>query len=246
MNASTTNIKALIIHLERAKERDKQVRLLQASLPCPTFIVEAVDSHSLDDRTINRFYRKKLYRPYYPFQLSKNEIACFLSHRKAWQKIVDDRLDAGFVIEDDIALEDRFFDVFQFALTKSSPDSFIRFPFRKREVGKIVAQKNDMMLIEPLEIGLGQVAQLIGYEAAKKLLDATTVFDRPVDTTEQLYWQTGVHPLVIVPPVVREISGELGGSTIKSRHGFFARLYREIARPLYRQRIKVLSSRQKG
>lgn len=246
MNGSTSTIKALIIHLERAKERYNQVELLKAALPCPTLIINAVDSQTLDDSSINRFYRKNLYRPYYPFTLSKNEIACFLSHRTAWQKIVDDGLDAGFIIEDDIALTDRFFAVFQFALTEIDPHSFIRFPFRVREQGKILAQKDDIRLIEPKEVGLGQVAQLVGREAAKKLLEATEIFDRPVDTTEQLYWKTGVHPKTILPPVVREISGEIGGSTIKSKHGFFARLYREIARPLYRHRIKVLSNRQEG
>lgn len=246
MNGSKTTIKALIIHLARAQQRQKQVEVLQAALPCPTLIIDAVDSQTLEADVINRFYRKKLYRPYYPFALSKNEIACFLSHRAAWQKIVDDKLDAGFVIEDDIALNDRFAEVFQFALTEIDHDSFIRFPFRVREEGKILAQKNDIRLIEPKVVGLGQVAQLVGYEAAKKLIVATDVFDRPVDTTEQLYWKTGVRPRLLLPPVVREISEDLGGSTIKSKRNFLSRLYREIARPLYRHRIKVLSSHQEA
>lgn len=246
MNGSIKTIKALIIHLERAKERQKQVELLKTGLPCPTLVIKAIDSRSLDDDTISRVYRQELYRPYYPFPLSKNEIACFLSHRLAWQKIVDEKLDAGFVVEDDIALDDRFSEIFNFALSKVDRESFIRFPFRIREEGKVISEQGDIKLIQPSEIGLGQVAQLIGCNAAKKLLQATEMFDRPVDTTEQLYWRTGVHPQVILPPVVHEISKQLGGSTIKAKHGFFARLYREIARPLYRHHIKVLSKHQEG
>ena len=246
MNGSLKTIKALVIHLERANERESQVALLKKHLPCPTIVLNAIDSLSLDDQTIHRFYQKKLYRPYYPFTLSKNEIACFLSHRLAWQKIIDERLDAGFVVEDDVALDERFDEVFRFAVENSNCDSFIRFPFRLRETGKIIAEKDDIKLIRPTETGLGQVAQLVGRNAAKKLLDATGIFDRPVDTSEQLYWKTGVHPEVILPPVVREISAKLGGSTIKSKHSLFARLYREIARPLYRHRIRALSKRQKG
>ena len=246
MNGSIKTIKALIIHLERAEERLNQVELLKTGLPCPAFVIKAIDSRTLDDTTISRVYRQKLYHPYYPFPLSKNEIACFLSHRLAWQKIVEEKLDAGFIVEDDIALNDRFADIFNFALSKVDRDSFIRFPFRVREEGKVISEQGDIKLIQPSEIGLGQVAQLIGCNAAKKLLQATEIFDRPVDTTVQLYWRTGVHPQVILPPVVREISEQLGGSTIKARHGFFARFYREIARPLYRYRIKVLSKRQEG
>lgn len=246
MNGSIKTIKALIIHLERAKERQKQVELLKTCLPCPTIIIKAIDSLSLDDKVIDRVYSQKLYRPYYPFTLSKNEIACFLSHRLAWQRIVDEKLDAGFVIEDDIALDDRFPEIFKFASGLANCDSFIRFPFRVREEGKLISEQGDIKLIQPSEIGLGQVAQLVGRNAAEKLLQATEIFDRPVDTTEQLYWRTGVHPEVVLPPVVHEISNELGGSTIKSKRGFFARLYREIARPLYRHHIKVLSQHQEG
>lgn len=238
------NIKALIIHLDRAKDRLKQVELLKSSLPCPVEIITACDSLALEDAVFHQVYRRNLYRPYYPFSLSKNEIACFLSHRAAWQKIVDEKLDAGFVVEDDIELLNGFSDTFQFILKYLHHDSFIRFPFRLREAGKTIAQEGNSKLIKPTEIGLGQVAQLVGRNAAQRLLEATSVFDRPVDTTMQLYWRTGVRPLVALPPVVREISKDLGGSTIKSRHGFFARLYREIARPLYRYRIKVLSSRE--
>ncbi|CAM1648492.1 Glycosyl transferase [Bartonella apis] len=246
MNGSEKTIKALIIHLDRADERQIQVELLERMLPCPAMVLGAVDSLDLDDKTIFQFYRKQLYRPFYPFALSKNEIACFLSHRRAWQKIVDEGMDAGFIIEDDVALDERFDEVFRFAVEEADEESFIRFPFRVRETGKINAEKGDIKLIRPTEIGLGQVAQLVGRNAARKLLDATATFDRPVDTTEQLYWKTGVHPEVILPPVVREISAELGGSTIKSKHSLFARLYRELARPLYRHRIKVLSKRQEG
>lgn len=240
------NVKALIIHLDRAVDRLKQVKQLSQSLPCATETIVAVDSASLADDVVQQFYQRKLYRPYYPFRLSKNEIACFLSHRAAWQRIVDDNLDAGFVLEDDVKLHDGFLDVFEFSLQHVNQDSFIRFPFRVREQGKIIAEHGAIKLIKPSQVGLGQVAQLIGKNAAQHLLDMTAHFDRPVDTTMQMYWQTGVHPLVVLPPVVEEISRDLGGSTIKKPRGFLSRLYREVARPLYRHKIKVLSQRKDG
>ncbi|MHC5305714.1 glycosyltransferase family 25 protein [Bartonella sp. LJL80] len=238
------NVKAFIIHLERAAERQAQVSRLIGNLPCHAEIIKAVDSRELGKADMQAAYRKRLYKPYYPFQLSANEIACFLSHRAAWQQIVDDNLEAGFVIEDDVELGDNFLAAFDFAIRHATPQDFIRFPFRQREDGRIIAQDGEQRLLKPKRIGLGQVAQLVGREAAAKLLQATRQFDRPVDTTMQLYWQTGVHPTVMLPPCVREISSELGGSTIKSRRGLWARIYREIARPLYRRRIAALSDKQ--
>ncbi|AQT43411.1 hypothetical protein BBC0178_019690 [Bartonella apihabitans] len=77
MNGSLKTIKALVIHLERANERESQVALLKKYLPCPTIVLNAIDSLSLDDQTIHRFYQKKLYRPYYPFTLSKMKLRVF-------------------------------------------------------------------------------------------------------------------------------------------------------------------------
>lgn len=38
-------------------------------------------------------------------RLSRNEVGCFLSHKKCWQKIVDDKLQYAIVVEDDIFLD---------------------------------------------------------------------------------------------------------------------------------------------
>ncbi|EJF89384.1 glycosyltransferase family 25 protein [Bartonella tamiae] len=238
------NIKAFIIHLEQAKERHENVKNLMQALPCETEIVKAIDRQQIDQQILDTHYQRFLYRPYYPFKLTQNEIACFLSHRKAWQKIVDDDVDAGLVFEDDVALNENFFLLLSFLKKHADVSSYIRLPFREREEGKLVAVSDKMSLIKPMEVGLGQVAQLIGREAAKKMLKATQQFDRPVDTTLQLYWQTHVRPLVALPPFVQEISARLGGSTLKQKRNIFTRFYREIARPYYRFRLKSLSRRQ--
>jgi GR25 family glycosyltransferase involved in LPS biosynthesis len=98
-----------------------------------------------------------------------------------------------------------------------------------------------MRIIEPLPVGLGMVAQLVSRDAARKLLAATRKFDRPVDTTVQMFWVTGVRPLAVQPGGVEEISSKLGGSTIKRKKSALDKLGREILRPLYRRRIATLS-----
>lgn len=240
-NLQDLNIKAFIIHLARAEDRLPQVERLIAGLPVRTEIVSAVDGRMLDQATIAQVYRRRLHRPVYPFALSVNEIACFLSHRKAWQAIVDQNLDAGLVFEDDVALTSDFPNALAAALSVLDKDSFIRLPFRDRESGLEVLTRNGTRIIVPCPVGLGMVAQIIGRNAARKLLDATQSFDRPVDTTAQMFWVTGVKPLSVLPGGVTEISRELGGSTIQKRRSLPDKLKREILRPLYRWKIKSRS-----
>lgn len=237
-------IKAFIIHLGRARERRRQVSLLERSLPVEAQIINAVDSERLTDEDIRAVYRRNLHKPSYPFPLTKSEIACFLSHRKAWQAIVDQKPDAGLVLEDDVALTAAFEAAFSLACQHLAPMSFVRFPFRMKESGPVLADNGRARLIRPTPVGLGQVAQLVSRDAAKQLLEATRCFDRPVDTMMQLFPFTGVRPLAVLPGGVKEISGELGGSTLKKRHKRAEKLYREIMRSLYRARIAVFSRRK--
>lgn len=91
-----------------------------------------------------------------------------MSHRKAWQAIVDQQLEAGFVIEDDIELNDVFSAAFQAVSNHFEPGSFVRFTFRNdREIGREVFRNNQVRIIIPNPIGLGMVAQLVSFDAAK-------------------------------------------------------------------------------
>lgn len=240
------NIKAFIIHLTRATDRKPQVDKLIHELPVKTEVIDAVDSRTLTDAEIGRVYKHKLHAPRYPFELSKNEIACFLSHRKAWQAIVDQQLDTGFVIEDDIELTDVFNAAFHAVSNHFEPGSFVRFTFRDdREDGREVFRNNEVRIIIPNPIGLGMVAQLVSFDAAKKLLAITERFDRPVDTTIQMRWVTDLQPLAVIPGGVKEISAQLGGTTIQHKKSLSDKLKREIMRPIYRMRVRGFSSRSK-
>ncbi|WP_163268066.1 glycosyltransferase family 25 protein [Chelativorans alearense] len=242
--SSRPRLKAFIIHLKRAVERRPQVERLVAALPIPAEIVDAVDGECLDVAEAGKVYRPRLHNPRYPFRLSKSEIACFLSHRKAWQAIVDQELDAGFVVEDDVELDEFFPRSFASALACLEPEDFVRFPFRAdREAGPELFNDGKTRIIAPSPVGLGMVAQLVGRSAARHLLAATQRFDRPVDTTVQMKWVTGVAPKSVVPGGVHEISRKLGGSMIRRKKTVPDKLRHEILRPLYRIRIAIRSRR---
>ncbi len=235
-------IKAFIVHLGRAERRRAQVERLSATLPVQAEVIDAVDGLALDQAERDRVYRSNLHTPAYPFALSNSEVACFLSHRKAWAAIVEQDLDAGFVIEDDVELTDEFPAAFAAATACLTPGAFVRFPFRAdRESGEQVFAQGTARVIRPDVIGLGMVAQLVSRGAAIRLLQATEMFDRPVDTTVQMEWLLHLSPLTVLPGGVREISSTLGGTSMKRQSTFAEKLAREVLRPLYRAKVAFRS-----
>jgi GR25 family glycosyltransferase involved in LPS biosynthesis len=236
-----TNIRALIIHLERADQRRRQVDQIRALLPVPSMILPALDGRHLSGE-FYRMYRRDMHKPKYPFKLTVNELACFLSHRKAWKAIVDENLDAGLVLEDDADLGKDFRASLEFVLEHLKPGDFVRFPDKKtRESGVTAIRTKGIKLIVPSPVGLRTVAQLVTRDAAIQLLKVTEQFDRPVDVFLQLTWLASVQVKSVVPSGVTEISECLGGSTLALKKSTYEKLQRETLRPLYRAKIGLLS-----
>ncbi len=238
-------VEALIVHLARATGRAPQVeKLRQSLLPMSSSIIEAVDGQALPQAEIAEVYRPGLHQPRYPFALRTSEVACFLSHRKAWQAILDRDLDAGLVFEDDVETNaGSFGQVLELALANLAPGDILRFPKAdRRETGPVIARAGAMTIVEPRLPGLGMQAQLVGREAARGLLAFTAQFDRPVDTTVQMRWLHGVRVLTARPPCIRELSASLGGTTIQKK----SKSAREVAahesgRAYYRLAIRASS-----
>jgi GR25 family glycosyltransferase involved in LPS biosynthesis len=233
-------IEAFIIHLARATQRRPQVEALRAALPMPSHIVDAVDGQLLGDAEIGEVYKRHLHRPRYPFELRRGEIGCFLSHRKAWREIVERGLDAGLIVEDDVEVDTAGLGrLLEANLGCFDAADYLRFPQKLNETGRIAVTGGGVTIIEPRQVGLGMVMQLVGREAAAILLDATERFDRPVDTTIQLKPSRKLRILSSTPVCVREVSETMGGSTIQKKAKPMKEIVaREIKRALYRLKLK--------
>jgi hypothetical protein len=161
-------LEGFVIHLARAEQRRPQVETLRDTLPMPVHVVEAVDGRAMTPDEIASVYRPRLYRPRYPFALGPGEIGCFLSHRRVWREIVERNLDAGLIVEDDVAVDTaslgRLLDL---VATAAGPEDFVRFPQKERgEAGPVVARgESGALLIEPVTPAFGTVMQIGGAAA---------------------------------------------------------------------------------
>ena len=235
------NSATFIVHLERATSRVPQVKWLLRNLPQPSRVISGIDGACMSAQQIEH-YARNLLSPKYPFALRQAEIATFLSHRKCWQAIIDDELDAALIVEDDVSVDlDVFLVGLKAAFARLQQGDIIRFPVKPREHAAVPASEDTTpKIIRPNLIGLGMQMQLVSRDAARTLLDKTTSFDRPVDTYLQMQWcHRDCRIYSVWPSGVSEVSDEVGGSLISERKTMKNVIYREIMRRSYRRKVKA-------
>ena len=231
--------KAFILHLERASSRAANVRSLSASLPIESEVLAAVDGARLSAEEVEQAYARRRFRPTYPFPLTRTEVGVFLSHRAAWRRIVDDALDFAFIFEDDAQIDpSSFAALVEFVTLERQAWDYVLLPAQPIRNGTPVVSRGGLALLRPDAPPLRAIAQIVSRDAAKRLLDRTLPFDRPIDTLMQMPWVTGQPVLVASPSPVRDVSRETGGSTVQRKSMSLAeRLRHEAMRPIYRAQV---------
>jgi glycosyl transferase, family 25 len=87
-----------LINLDRSHERLARFQSLASTVGFEFIRIPAVDGRALNDAELARFRNPD---PRF-YQLGPGEIGCFLSHRRAWEKIIESGLEWGTVFEDDV------------------------------------------------------------------------------------------------------------------------------------------------
>jgi GR25 family glycosyltransferase involved in LPS biosynthesis len=241
VKTASADIEALVIHLERASERRGQVSRIFAALNMPAQVIPAVDGKLLTDLEL-RCHRPHMFKPHYPFELTLGEIGCFLSHRKCWQHIVKSGKRGALIIEDDVEIDPKALSsLLPLVLSAIPPGAYVRFPNKPgRESGPSVLRGYGFEVFEPVNPGLGTVGQFVSRDAALALLAAANSFDRPVDAFLQLRKLHNVSVLSTSPCVMHDVSNGIGVSLVQTAvRPLTGRLSRELARPLYRMRVRL-------
>ncbi len=231
--------KAFILHLERAVQRAASVQSLRAGMAIESEVLAAVDGARLTPQEVDQAYARRRFRPTYPFPLTRTEVGVFLSHRLAWRRIVDEALDFAFIFEDDAEIEPAAFAALvEFVTLERSAWDYVLLPAEPIRNGTPVVSHGGLTLMRPDAPPLRAIAQIVSLAAAKRLLERTLPFDRPIDTLMQMTWVTGQPVLVASPSPVRDVSRETGGSTVQRKSMSLAeRLRHEAMRPIYRAQV---------
>ncbi|MDK3019896.1 glycosyltransferase family 25 protein [Pseudodonghicola flavimaris] len=231
---------SLIIHMSSSTARRPNAERLLRDLP-DAQLIEAVDGRDPGAIAGVRTAPGNLYRPQYPFPLRPAEIGVFLSHRRCWQRILDEGWDYALIAEDDLSVEpERLQRALALIDRAATPEMYIRLPVKQRETpARVLAEDGDIRFILPKVIALQCICQVVGRGAAARMLKATEAIDRPVDTFLQMHWITHQPVHAILSLGSREIASEIGGSTIQQKTRARGKLTREFRRAVYRTQVAL-------
>lgn len=233
---------AFVISMINSDKRRDHVRKIVEDCSLPCLVINAVNGSTLCPEIKNSFCSDALHIPTYPFKLKSSEIGCFISHRIAWQMILDRDLDGALILEDDVELaQPEFGQSLSVAFDALNDLDHVRFRLMQR-TNRLIRCKQYPSLTYPHVTSLGTQAQVVSSRGATKLLAASAHFDRPVDTFLQMHWISGIKSCEVSPSYVYDRTNELGGSTIQLKpSGFQPRLLRNILRTFYRFQIYWIS-----
>lgn len=175
----------------------------------------AEEVSSFDYNGLTNFFRYK--RP-----LTAGEIAVYKGHRKIWQRIVEDGVYVGLVLEDDAMIIDNehlktFLTDVLLQLDYRSWDIIKLFNFTAKNVISTRHAGNSKLVLHRRPAN-GAVGYLINPQAAKRLLCRKRVF-RPIDEDLSHPWELGLRVWSASKNLLSEVSPELGGSLLEGeRH----------------------------
>jgi glycosyl transferase, family 25 len=240
----SSGMRSLIIHMSASTARRPNADRLCNELP-DAQLIEAVNGKDPAQAAAAQTRPGDLFRPTYPFPLRPAEIGVFLSHRRCWQKIIDEGWDHAMIVEDDLQVTpDRLSRALAMLENQPLQEMYVRLPPKARELpAKILASDGEMKLILPKRIGLQCCCQIVGRAAAARLLAASEVIDRPVDTFLQMHWTTQQPVHALLPNGNSEIAGQIGGSTIQKKTRTSSKPMRELKRGWYRTQVALRPQR---
>jgi len=203
--------KLFVINLSSSKDRLDccNAEFLKAGLGFER--IEAIDGSRLSSDKVDDVYQWQ--KSDYYKELSTGEIACYLSHRKVWQKILDDNLDFAIVCEDDISVSRTTASAIEAIASISQAWDCVKlaeFPI-KREVlhsSELTGHTSAFQLVTYGKVPNRTCAQAISRQGAEKLLRYSEQILRPVDVDMQYWWEKNLNIFGLQPYPIKVNIGQ--------------------------------------
>jgi glycosyl transferase family 25 len=234
--------KVLLINLDERQDKLASVKSQLDSIGVDFERISAVRGADLTEEEIEKSYSSELNKKRYLKEMSVGEVGCYLSHRKAWQTIVTEELDFAVLIEDDARLLADFEEVFE--LLKCLVDwDYIKLHGGRggRKVSDSLSFTPTHSLVHYDKAPVSTLAQGISLRGAKKLLEFSQPFYRPVDVDIQLFWEKHIDVLGVEPRLVdkanfdSDIDNMSKGRGRSKKSGFWKRLNYRVALAITRK-----------
>jgi len=211
--------------------QDQRRESMRAQLDCLGMdwsFIDGVVGRDLVDDPFHYDAQRRLRLYCYP--MSKGEIGCFMSHRKAWQACVE--LDRHcLILEDHVEFLEDFLKSVHIALGLRADWDLFRFHSGHYKKFLVHQKFDDVSVIENLSDTGSAAAYLINTKAAKTLLKFSENFSDAVDDFLEHRYR---HKLKILALKPYPIQAGIWDSTIKDRLKHHINPRKRLLRELYR------------
>ena len=194
------NAKIYVINMAASRGRWERVKAALEPFGIPVERIDAVVGAQLSDAEISKFYSRAKNFLFYTRFLSRGEIGCYLSHKKAWQKFLEDGADFGIILEDDVEPLPEFAKIPELLENLKEPFDYAKLiaPGRAKKIIRETPAGN-FRIVRWLKPPTYAAAQALTPSGARKLLDGRKIFFRPVDVDIQYFWETHLNIIGIYP-----------------------------------------------
>lgn len=176
-----TEIQILVISLAGSDARQQKVRLELNKTSFPWRFLDAVRGSALS--SIPREYKSEKVKNLLGFELTPNELGCFLSHKKAWQECVNKNTPT-IIFEDDFCLLPHFEKAIHFLMDNPSSWNAVRLQGLSnvpQEKIQDIENLEGTSLVRNKADAVGATAYFLKPSAAQVLIDASSDIYEPLD-----------------------------------------------------------------
>lgn len=196
MTSALLPIQILVISLKRSLDRRKKVEQEMEKISIPWKFLDAVDGAALI--TPPPEYKSAKVKILQGYDLTPNEIGCYLSHKKAWKRCVEADIPT-LILEDDFVLAPNFEDMLVTLLNGIQPWNFVRLQGLYEVPCHPIADMSGVSLVQNKGDAVGATAYLLKPEIAKKLAEYSEDIYEPVDHFLEHQKKHGLEFLAIRP-----------------------------------------------
>lgn len=223
-------VQLIVISLKRSLERRASVDEQLKGSDIEWNYIDAIDSTDVKSITALRNYDRSKRLLFTGYDMSLGEIACFVSHRMAWERCVQTGR-TSLILEDDFLLNCKLEDIFQ--IVRELYDNFdilkLQGTFERKYI--IICSFDGLKFVKHFDDPRGAVAYIIKPHGASVLLNNSEHFYMPVDDYVASVWKHKLSVRALIPYPVSTVSVD---TTIQDRSKPSLKLYRKIIRTIYR------------
>lgn len=163
--------------------------------------ISAINGTELSEQEVKQHYCETINETKYHKTLTRGEIGCYLSHKKVWQKIIDEKIEYAIILEDDFEVVGDIHKTISTINALSTSWDYIKLATYKSKTRNIAYRRtmNDMNLVIYNKAMAGTCAQAVSYQGAKNLLANSVKFGRPVDIDLQYWWEKNIELFALLP-----------------------------------------------